>query len=196
MAFFPLSPLPGLLQRLIFLFLCTVDVDSQKGLETASSRLSQACPMCSLLSIQDFRHPTDAYPVVPRSSDMLMAISHWRCGNHRQVSMLNQVTQASGSPPEVTRASSLSLRGPWVLPSTPASPLSRRASSRATGPHPLPLQQAQRMDQPSSSPLRCRGWVLRGEASPWHPRRLSIAQSTQKASHLLQPQGMAQPGGA
>lgn len=38
--------------------------------------------------------------------------------------------------------------------------------------------------------------MLGGEASPWHPRGLSIAQSSQQGSHPLQPHGTAQPGGA
>lgn len=68
--------------------------------------------MCSPLSIQDFPLPTDAYLVAPRSRDTLMAISHWRWGTRRQVSVLNKVTQASGSPPEVTQVSLLSYTQP------------------------------------------------------------------------------------
>lgn len=181
--FSPLSPLPGQPQWLVFPFLSTVDVHDHKGLESAPSKLSQAHPMCTPLGAQKFPHPNDAYPVAPRSQDMHIAI--WRCGTHRQVSMLNQVTQAAGSPPEVTQISLLSLHGCWVPPSTPASPLNRKAISRATGPHPLHLQQAQKMKQPPSSPLRCRRWMLWETSAPVkaqhcseHPEDIQLTTTT------------------
>lgn len=83
--------------------------------------------------------------------------------------MLNQVTQAAGSRPEVTQVSLVSQCGPPVLPSTPVSPLSRKASSRSTGPHPLPLQQGQRMDQPFQLPLEIQGMGATG-SQPLAPK--------------------------
>lgn len=79
-----------------------------------------------------------------------------------QISMLNQVSQVRNSSTGVIAFPA------WPLVTAKHTCLScvPKASSRATGPHPFPLQQTQKVDQPSSSPLSYRGCVLQ-EASLW-----------------------------
>lgn len=105
-----------------------------------------------------------------------MFIANWSLGTHRQVLALNQVTQASQSPPAVTKGSLLSLHGPWLLLSTFAS-AEWKGQLQSQSPH----QQAQKMDL-FGFPFRYRGWVPGGggEASPGHLRRLSITWSAQR----------------
>lgn len=187
-----MSPLPGLPQRLVFSFLSTVDADSQKGFETAPSRLSQACPT---------EHPRlpPSHRCLPCSSKELRhAHSHQPPETGNPQATFN-IQPSHPSLQKSPRGHTGVIAFPtWPLGTAEHACLSaeQKGQLQSHGSSPSSLQQAQRMDQPSSSPLRHRGRVLRGEANPWHPRSLSIAQSTRKASHPPQPYGTAQPRGA
>lgn len=100
-------------------------------------------------------------PVTPRSQAILRVM--WRLGTHRQVPVLNQVTQASKTPQRSQRGHCFPCRAlgcSWAHLLS----LHGKVSSRASSPH----QQAQKMHQFSFT-FRYRGWVPGGggEASTW-----------------------------